>query len=106
MAYIYYYDKFFDNVYLAALAVFSAFVVVNVMVVKYLLARRNKKFVLLAVSFISAGLSFLVGIWIGLICLSVFTLVEFMFMLNLYYVKLGSRTNTDEGKDKKVESET
>ena len=70
MAYIYYYDKFFDNVYLAALAVFSAFVVVNVMVVKYLLARRNKKFVLLAVSFIAAGLSFLAGIWIGLICLS------------------------------------
>ena len=106
MAYIYYYDKFFDNVYLAALAVLSAFVVVNVMVAKYLLARRNKKIVLLVLPVVAAGLSFLAGIWIGLICLSVFTLVEFMFMLNLYYVKLGSGTNTGERKDKKVGNET
>lgn len=87
MAYIYYFNKFFDNVYLAMGLVFFIFLLINCFIVKWYLSKSSMAFIWLLIPIAAYGFSFFVGDWFALITLSVETLVEFMIMIYFYFLR-------------------
>ncbi|MGN0796135.1 MAG: hypothetical protein ACI4MT_04185 [Christensenellales bacterium] len=87
MTYIYYYNKVFDNVYLALGLVFFIFFVINFLIAKWYLERSSFAFIWLFIPIALFGAGFALSEWFALIVLSAETLIEFMILIYFYFLR-------------------